>query len=384
MFTFAVDEYSRYVTGLNYGPEARNTDTAVSTVMQAIRLKNMNDPEFELCKQPWVGRGKPGIAILDNASYNTSETFKLAMIDMGIDFAYSKPKEPTNKSAVEHFNRLFKREFVATLAGSCVAKNKRERIDAAMKGAKLTLDEFHQKSMRWIVDDYSHKRQEDGLAPIERWNAQVNDLDLRVPRLDQAEFAEFTLPTVLRFRESGGLERNDLRYQSDRLEKLREYLGYRSKVKLRVNPNNLEQVFVCDSRAEEWFTVPCAEDPAYVRGLTERQHQIVRSFAEKQKKVTVLSVPKLLTARDDLRAESLKDRKSKQLKVRRLAYLANYAFRGVPWQAQVADSCADPSVPLLPNGAASHGLPPQSSTPAAPPMPTRLALLSQLYESVKS
>lgn len=390
MFTFAVDEYSRYVTGVDYGPEVRNSETAVSTVIQATRRKNMNDPVLDMCQQPWVGCGKPGIAILDNASYNTSETFKLAMIDLGIDFAYSKPKEPTNKSAVEHFNRLFKREFVATLAGSCVEKNKRERIDAAMKGAKLTLGEFQRKSMKWIVDDYSHKRQEDGLAPIERWNAQVKDLDLRTPRLDRAEFAEFTLPTTLRLRESGGLERNDLRYQSDRLEKLREVLGHRAKVKLRVNPKNLEQVFVCDPQAEEWFTVPCVEDPAYVSGLTERQHQLVRSFAEKKKKVSALPVAKLLTARDDLRDESLKDRTSKQLKVRKFAFLANFAFRGV--KAQAAASSAAHPVPLLPNGAASHGLPTSMPTPmpaaaqtsTASSKPTKLVLMMEAARAAQA
>jgi len=380
-FTFALDEYSRYVTGVDYGPEARNSETAVSTVIQATRRKNMNDPVLEMCQQQWVGCGKPGIAILDNASYNTSETFKLAMVDMGIDFAYSKPKEPANKSAVEHFNRLFKREFVATLAGSCVDKNKRGRIDAAMKGATLTLDQFQKKSMKWIVDDYAHQRQEDGLAPIERWNAQVKDVDLRTPRLDRAEFAEFTLPTTLGFRNSGGLERNDLRYQSDRLDRLRDAVGYRAKVKLRVNPNNLEQVFVCDSRAEEWFTVPCAEDPAYVSGLTERQHQLVRSFAAKQKKQSAFPVAKLLLARDDLRDESLKDRTSKRYKVRQHAFLVNYAFRGS--KAQAVPSRAANPVPLLPNGAASHGLPTPMPAPPPPPKPTRLAFLTTMYDSVK-
>ena len=366
-FTFGVDEKSKYVTGLNYGPEARCAETAISTVIHAVRRKNMNDPEFALCKESWVGCGKPGIALLDNASYNTSVSFKLAMISMGIDYAFSKPKEPTNKSAVEHFNGLFKREFVAKLRGACVKKNQRERIGEAMKRAKLTLAEFQRESMKWIVDDYSHKRQEDGYSPIERWRAQENDLDLRVPRMDRQEFSEFILPERLKFRDSGGVERNDLRYQNDRLKELRAFLGRSASVDLRVNPKNLEQIFVCDRRAEEWFTVPCIEDPAYVRGLTDRQHKLARSFIEERKKETVLSVAKFRTARDDLRSQALKDSTSKQLKVRRKAYLAKYAFRGVPAPAPAptAVACATLPAPLLPNGAASHGLPPPTQTPAA-------------------
>ena len=392
MFTFGVDEKSTYVTGSDYGPEARCAETAISTVIHAMRRKNMIDSEFALCKTQWVGRGKPGIAILDNASYNTSVSFKLAMISMGIDYAFSKPKEATNKSVVEHFNALFKLQFVAKLPGACVEKNQRERIDEAMKGAKLTLEEFHRKSMRWIVDDYSHKRQEDGFSPIERWQAQENDLDLRVPRMDRLEFAEFMLPERLKFRDSGGVERNDLRYQSDRLTELRACLGRTSWVDVRVNPKNLEQILVCDPRAEEWFTVPCIEDPAYVRGLTDRQHKLARSFAEERKKGTVLSVANFGTARDDLRSQALKDSKSKQLRVRGRAFLAKYAFRGTPIQAPVAASPAAHPVPLLPNGAASHGLPTPMPTPtlAAPQKsaesskPTKLVLMMEAARAAQA
>lgn len=377
MFTFGVDEQSKYVTGLDYGPEARCTQTAVATVIHGMRRKNMLDPEFKDCKGLWVGCGKPGIALLDNASYNTSVSFKLAMISMGIDYAFSKPKEPTNKSVVEHFNSLFKRQFVAKLPGACVHKNQRARIDEAMKGAKLTLEEFHRESMKWIVDDYSHKRQSDGFAPIERWQAQESDLDLRVPRMDRPEFAEFTLPEQLKFRDSGGVERNDLRYQNDRLRELRASLGRSASVTLRVNPKNLEMVFACDPRAEEWFTVPCIEDPAYVRGLTDRQHKLARSFAEERKKETVLSVAKLRTACDDLRSQALKDSKSKQLKVRGRAFLAKYAFRGMPMLAQAAASCAAPPTLLLPNGAASHGLPQPTPTPTSTPIPMPMPAAAQ-------
>ena len=119
--------------------------------------------------------------------------------------------------------------------------------------------------------------------------------------------------------------------------------------------------------------MPCIEDPAYVRGLTDRQHKLARSFAEERKKETVLSVAKLRTACDDLRSQALKDSKSKQLKVRGRAFLAKYAFRGVPIQALVAASPAAHSVPLLPKGAASHGLPQPTPSPTSTPMPMTAA-----------
>jgi len=208
--------------------------------------------------------------------------------------------------------------------------------------------------------------------------------------MDRQEFSEFILPERLKFRDSGGLERNDLRYQNDRLDELRASLGRTATVDFRVNPKNLEQIFACDPRAEEWFTVPCIEDPAYVRGLTDRQHKLAMSFAEERKKETAPTAAKLRTARDDLRLQALKDSTSKKSNVRRNAYLTKYAFRGVPAPVAAAVACATVPALLLPNGAASHGLAPStptpslSPTPAAQPKPTRLAYLAQLYESAKS
>ena len=327
MFTFGVDERSQCLMGVNAGPEYRNVNSAISTVLHAMRRKDMADSILQTCTREWVQCGQFGLALLDNASYNAAAEFKLAMMELGVDFAYSKPKEPTNKSKVEGFNRTFKHEFAAGLPGSSVKKNDRDNLKSAMGAAKYTLDSFLKKAMSWIVDEYSHKPGEDGMSPMERWQEQVGGLDLRPPLMARPEFAEFILPTKLQFRASGGLERNGLRYQSDRLDDIRRMNGNKSSVRLRVNPMNLETIFVADPFAEEWFLVPCAEDPAYVRGLTEQQHQLTKHFAAQAKKIVRPTTKQMTLARDDMRLEAMKGQMSRQLSVRGRAYLVKHAFR---------------------------------------------------------
>ncbi|WP_198084405.1 hypothetical protein [Variovorax sp. E3] len=340
MFTFGVDEYSRAVMGANPGPETRTTETAVSTILGAMRKKNMGELMLSKCQRQWVQCGQFGLAILDNAVYNTTEPFKLAMLDLGVDYAYSKPHEPTNKSVVEGFNRTFKHIFAASKPGACVKKNNRDGLDPAMRAAKLTLEELVQDAMRWVVDEYMHTRGEDGRSASERWEEQVASVDLRAPRMDCAEFAEFILPGTLAFRASGGLERKHLRYQNDRLEDLRRSLGHSHRVNYRVNPENLEQIFVADPLAEEWFLVPCVEDPNYVRGLTERQHQLTKTFAREAKGQSRLAMQQLSAARDDMRDSVSKLETSRLIASRRQAFLIKYAFRGHP-AARDARSAAD-------------------------------------------
>ena len=329
-FTFGVDEKSMCVMGATGGPEPRNMDSAISTVIHAMRRKNMTVAMLQSCTQEWKQCGQFGLALLDNASYNAAESFKLAMMDLGVDFAFSKPKEPTNKSKVEGFNRTFKHQFAADQPGACVKKNDRNNLNPAIRGAKLTLDEFLKKAMQWIVDVYSHTRGEDGQSPVERWQEQVEGLDLRPPIMTRPEFAQFICPSTLSFRDSGGLERKDLRYQSDRLDELRRMVGHRGSVPIRVNPQNIETLFVADTRSREWFSVPCVEEPAYVRGLTDEQHRYTLKFARNAKKQIKPSVAQLAVTRDDLRMEAFKTQTSKQLTVRGNAFLIKHAFRSLP------------------------------------------------------
>ena len=209
-------------------------------------------------------------------------------------------------------------------------KNDRDGLNPALKEAKFTLAEFLKNAMKWIVDEYSHTRGEDGRSPAERWQEQVAGLDLRPPLMAQPEFAQFIMPESLKFRDSGGLERNSLRYQSDRLDELRRSVGNKSSVLIRVNPQNIETIFVADARCREWFSVPCVEEPSYVRGLTNEQHAYTLKFAKEAKKQMRSTAKHLVVTRDDLRLDALKGQYSRQLTVRGHAFLIKHAFRSLP------------------------------------------------------
>lgn len=365
IFTFGVDERSQAPMVAIGSPVKRNSCTAIDAVVQAAAIKDMSRPEFQMCNGVWRQRGRAGLLILDNASYNNGGSFQRAMLDLNQDYRYAKPKEPTNKSAIEQFNRIFKHSFCSTQPGQCVKKNDRDGIEEALKRAKYGEDEVIRRVMHWIVDEYLNTQGEDGLTPNDRWDEQAADVDLRPPAFTDHRFHEFSLPEVLRFRASGGLERKNLRYQSTRLDQVRRVVGSNSSVRIRVRPKRLETILVADEAAKEWFTVPCVEDPRYVRGLSDEQHSMNLAFIKNSKKYPRPTVAQMALSQDDMRSEAEKDKENKNMKARAQSYRVRRAFKDAPVLRAGPAATSRPAPTTTPSPSISS---PALTTPSSAPL----------------
>jgi hypothetical protein len=326
--TFGVDERSRAVLGSCYGAEHRNTESALQTLFNSIRHKDMSAHEFSTCENQWVMSGTPGLALLDNASYNKSLSFKMTLLGLGIDYALARPKTPQNKSAVEHFNYRFKHEFVANLPGASVNKMDSDGTKRAMKQAKYTLEEFALMANKYIIDEYLPERQNSGESPLEIWNSQKEWVDLREPKLIDMNFKKYTKVEVLKFRQSGGLKRNELRYSNDKLVDLQRRIGWNAEVKIRVNPLGLENIYAYDRQSEEWFSVPCIENENYVRGLTDEVHKRVMKYRRDSKNEIQKNIDWQRTNIDDLISHGYALCKSDQLTKRGEGFQIKLAMKG--------------------------------------------------------
>lgn len=326
--TFGVDEYSRAVVACQFGAEHRSVESALATFFQGVRRKDMSGPEFALCKGAWSMRGRPGLALLDNASYNAAKSFHLTLMSIGADYQFSRPHTPTDKSAVEFFNGQFKRNFVDGLPGAAIQKSDRDASARGEKTASLTASQFCQMAHEWNLDYYLPSRQGSGRSPQEIWDEQAESVDLNPPDPGLEEFLKYSVVDSLKLRRSGGLQRNMLRYQNDNLEDLQRRMGPSSSLNVRVNLKALAGIYVHDPLAKEWFHVPCIEDENYVRGLTETQHKLVVKNARESKKLG-RQKPEgwSSTRKDDLYERGTKLCKSNKLTERGQGYRFKQAFK---------------------------------------------------------
>jgi hypothetical protein len=315
--TCGIDERSRSVLGATIGAEYRNTASALNTLYSSIRAKDMSASEFDWCKKSWPMHGLPGLAVLDNASYNKSDAFKLSLLSMGVDFALARPKTPTNKSAVEHFNYRFKHHFAADLAGACINKRDPDGAKRGMNTAKYTLEEFTQRAFKYICDEYHHQPMDEGFSPSEIWNSQVGIVDFRSPTPRDLNFIRYFQLEELTFRSSGGILRKKLRYCNSELDDLQRRIGWNAKVNIRVNPYSLADIYVEDAQMSRWFSVPCVEcDKNYLHGLSDALHSLILSCTSAQKNELRIGGDWQFTGIDDMQDLAQKLCKNNSLTMR--------------------------------------------------------------------
>lgn len=318
--TVGIDEATQELHGMALSERARSTESAFEAVLNGIYPKNHDSVDFARCKSKWEGFGQPGIVNLDNASYNATLSLQASLLEFGIEVAFARPHHPTDKSDIEHFNHRFKAEFIQDLPGYVGPKEDREKLKDGMGSAVMTKREFRQRLLAWKNDEYSNTPNDrTGLTPREAWRAQFVDLPPPLPRHSPAQELMGTIIQELKFRDSGGLERMKLNYQSGPLAELRKRLGARAKVVVRYKPSDLSFIYVLNPFTKNYLRVPCASDPRYVVGLTNYQQHLVLKKVRLMKLAST-GLPAMYEARMALVKDTKDLLKSKKMRQRKRAY----------------------------------------------------------------
>jgi putative transposase len=326
--TPGVDEYTSAVLGISMSERHRSSESAIEAVISGIFAKDHTRPEYALCKGKWEWYGHHGIVVLDNASYNTGVEAEASIIEFGCEVQFARPHHPQDKSDIEHFNARLAAEFIANQPGWAGPKEDRELLDRGLGSAVMTLDQFTQRLTSWIVDDYSNKPcGKLGKTPREAWNEAFALLPPMLPRRMPTQELMGTILRPLSFRDSGGLLRMGLRYQSGELEVLQKRLGRRATVTTRYSPRTLEYLYVLDPLTRNYLKVPCIEDPRYIAGLTNYQQSLIRKKAAKMKYRSP-SLEQMYEARQALVVDTVQLAKSKKLRDRKNAFLLRSAGIG--------------------------------------------------------
>lgn len=316
--THGVCQNSGVPLGFDLSHEPRSYDSAIGAILDSFLPKDVLRPEFEGCKNAWIGYGNQGTILVDNASYNFSHSMKLQTMEMKLILAGVKPFGPTEKCAIEHFNAVTEKDFCMSQPGWCGDKEDPEGSKKGMQTAALTVSDFKRNYVKWVTGVYLNKSGIDGLTPKQRW---LNHFKLHGPavRWSREDIALFRLrPMLLTFRASGGIKRLNLTYNSDELIRLRQKLGFNAQVVAHIDRKDLTYVKVTDPATRALIHVPCTSDFKYVNGLTEQQQILILKMARRRGKKNP-DLKEMVDARQELRELVLKQASSVKMAKRRFA-----------------------------------------------------------------
>lgn len=291
--------------GFDLSHEPRSYDSAIGAILDSLLPKDLSRPEFASCNQPWIGFGIQGLMLIDNASYNLSNSMDSRKGDVKILLAGARPFGPTEKCAIEHHNFMTLKGFCAKQPGYCGSKEDPERSKNGMASAACTVADYKKNYVKWVTGVLLNQARDDGWTRKQKWQQHFKDHGPAV-RWTREQLALFRLrPRLLRFRDSGGIMRINLTYDSGELKALRKRLGAKAQAMVHIDRHDLTYIKVTDPFSRKLIHVPCTTSHRYASGITEYQQTLVLKMArERGQKNPTLG--QMVQARVDLRELVLK------------------------------------------------------------------------------
>jgi len=314
--TVIIDHFSRMPLGFYLGFEPPSGVAVMRAIRHAIMPKcyvKEDYPEFE---NEWPAFGIFWTLVCDNGSEFHDQQLRRIANELNIELFFCPKQNPHYKGVVERFLGSLNRAVCHTLSGTTRSNiQERDNYDA-VENAKVSLAELRHFIHDWIINIYNVQFHQ-GIAdsPFNAWKQGLKEIEPTLPisreRLDLTLTKEFE-----RTINHEGVSLFRLKYNSNQLGYLRRQISKKKTVKVRLDPEDMGQVWVFDEIDGVFFAVP-ATDPEYAEGLSLRQHEHILKTRQDTRKA--LDTPELLESKvrfkETLRAAS----KAKKLRKRNKA-----------------------------------------------------------------
>jgi putative transposase len=256
------------------------SQSALQTVEMMLQDKGVwSDAAGSLA--PWHMQGKPEHLVTDCGSAFTSVDFISAMEDLGIRVERAPAGFPEMRARIERLFRTMATSLMPRLTGRTFS-NVIERGDYDSKAkAALTVDDFSEALVRWVVD-YYHLKMHEGLggqAPIDCWNELIEQYGVQpAPSLRHRRLVFGT--QLGRQVSKAGIEVLKVKYHSERLARWM-FANPNRQVEIRYYHGDIGAIEV--QLDGEWFEVPAVHD--FFHGVPARVWQaslnMLRSSADR-------------------------------------------------------------------------------------------------------
>lgn len=321
--TAGVDQCSYYPAGLSLDNKPRSGWSAVGALVNSIESKDLAAVNELYAKEEgryeWHAYGYPTQVVFDNALYNNERTVSLSA-DVG-DASWVRPYTPTDKRAVEYFWKRMLEDFLSELPGWRGDKADPDAIKNGMCTAVLDVDELKMRLLKWMLGRYVKRPMESGWTSEQLYLEQHQAISFRVkqpPDVHRLRLLKtLTFPDTVTWTRNG-IKMLGLLYQdADLFSMFVNRAGGRMKVHIRVDPTDLEFIYVHVPGTDIVLMVECVYQD-YARGLNLYQHQMVRKFCS-EKKIRNPSIFELTHGRAEFCVTVTQWEKSGQLRHRKVA-----------------------------------------------------------------
>lgn len=337
--TSGIDDFDKVPMGMAVGHEYRSTETAVNCILDGLLPKDACRTEYGDLANKWIGYGHPAIHLMDNPQYNHSKRLEELQFQIQSTMAWAKPRTPTEKTSIEHFNDILKKRHFSKLPGWSDGNVKHDSVKRGMASAIMTAAQFKGLLVQWVVGEYLNAPGTDGLTPKQRREKSLNG-HAPTLRWTYEQLRLFRMVHVqTKFRESGGFELLKIRFKSDSLAQIRRQVGNERAIDIYVDPNDLTNIIVEHPFTKVMIKVPCAEHPDYIAGLSMRQQRQILKQARTMK-MTNPSIAECVKARNEIATTTDRMRNNHRLRQRQKAVnnaisavdvsLANSAIENTP------------------------------------------------------
>ena len=332
--TCLLDSHTRMPLAVSIGFEPPSELSVVRALKQAIwgkddLIKNVPDIKGE-----WPAFGIPALLVCDNGLEFHSAHLRRICGELNIELMFCPKHEPNYKGRVERFLGTLNGQVSQRIRGTTFS-NIRERGDYnSISEATITLLELQNIIYFWIVDIYLQTVHGTlGTTPYQQWIKNIQRVPAILPK-DRDQFNLICAKQYDRSMSHEGIHFKRLTYNSESLRMLRILYGNRAKVQIRVDPENIEKIWVYDQGNDVFIEVPCT-DGEYAKNLTLLQQEMVlKERLEQQKIVEEETVNSLREAKIKLNEKLKSLSSSKGIKKRsqavRIGDINTFNIEAVP------------------------------------------------------
>lgn len=301
---------------------------AMTGLTEESRHAGRTDDASQGAIQRRLAHGQIEALLFDRAKEFDAAAVQAACTDLDVITLFCPAYRPDSKGHVERFIGTVNRSFISSLPGTTYGTPKERRGYDAVDQATLTMPQLRTVLQKWIDTVYALSPHHglNGAAPLHVW--QHLAASHRVDSLHSDEAVARTCrPRVQRHIGKSGIKLfGNQRYGSMELEAMRFHHGLHCEVTVRYEPTDIGQIWVTDPVTRLELMVPNV-DPGYARGLTLREHDLVRRRKRAGARRTVDEV-QLAANREAVRAEIEKAQLDKTMRRRKAAAIAKDAHRG--------------------------------------------------------
>lgn len=309
--TVLIDHFSRMPLGFYVGFEPPSGVAVMRAMRHAIMPKTYVKDDYPEFENEWPAYGVFWTLVCDNGSEFHDLQLRRIAHELNVELFFCPKQNPNYKGTVERFLGSLNRSVCHGLAGTTRSNIQERDTYDAVENAKVTLSDLKRFIHDWIINIYIVQfHQGLGDSPLNVWKQGLNQVEPTLPisreRLDLTLTKQYE-----RNINHEGVSLFRLKYNSPELGILRRLVPQKKPVKVRLDPENMGQVWVFDEIEGGFFAVP-AVDPEYAEGLSLRQHEHILKTRQDTRKA--LDTPELLESKVRFKAQLRAASQSKKLR----------------------------------------------------------------------